>query len=230
MAAGIYDFFENLDRLGPGSAASLRWALDLAGVPRDGVILDAGCGTGADLGGLLAAVPEGRVVAIDTAETFIARVRQRFPAVTAAVADMTAPPDGPYDLIWSAGAVYQVGVGRALGAWRRHLKPGGRVVFSDLCWTLDDRPPEAVAFWAEEGLNPGDAAALEAEVEAAGYRVLGARWLGPADWAAYYGPVEVELDRFGDESALVAGFRREIAIWRTHGVSFGYRLIVAEPA
>jgi SAM-dependent methyltransferase len=193
-------------------------------------VLDAGCGTGADLATLLAAVPRGRVVAVDSGPAFIARVRARYPQVEAHVADMADPPGGPFDLIWSAGAVYNLGVARALTSWRAHLKPGGRVAFSDLCWRVPDPPESARDFFASEGVAPTDAAELAALVSQPGWRVLGARWLGAAGWAAYYEPLERRLAKFSGDSGLIDGFRAEIALWREHGETYDYRLIVAEPA
>lgn len=230
MSAGdIFDLFLPLDRCGPGDPDSLRWALTVAGTGPGAAVLDAGCGTGADLPGLLAAVPQGRVVAVDTAARFIDRVRARFPQVRAEVADMADPPGGPFDLIWSAGAIYHPGVGPVLAAWRGHLAPGGRVAFSDLCWTGPTRPAPVAAFFAAEGAVVHDAEGLEAQVRAAGWRLLGARWLGPAGWAAYYQPLVARLDGFDGDPGLIAGFRREIGLWHAHGASYDYRLIVAEP-
>ncbi len=226
----IFALFAPLDRAGPGDAESLHWALAVAGTAPDATVLDAGCGTGADLAELLAAVPRGRVVAVDTAPAFIERVRARFSAVEAHVADMADPPGGPFDLIWSAGAVYHLGVGPALDAWAGHLRPGGRVAFSDLAWYRPDPPEAARAFWAAEGLRLTDAAGLEAQVAAAGWKVLGARWLGPAGWASYYEPLAARLAAFDGDPDLIAGFRAEIALWRAHGRWYDYRIIVAAPA
>jgi len=226
----IFALFAPLERAGPGDAESLRWALGVAGTSPEAAVLDAGCGTGADLPALLAAVPRGRVVAVDTAASFIDRVRARFPTVEAHVADMTEPPGGPFDLIWSAGAVYNLGVGRALCAWADHLAPGGRVAFSDLCWRQPAPPEPARAFWAAEGLDLPHAEGLALQVAKAGWQVLGARWLGREGWAAYYAPLEARLASFAGDPDLIAGFRAEIALWRAHGDSYDYRLVVAAPA
>ncbi len=226
----IFALFELLDRAGPGDTESLCWALDVAGTGPDATVLDAGCGTGADLATLLAAVPRGRVVAVDSAPAFVARVRARYPRVEAHVADMADPPGGPFDLIWSAGAVYNLGAARALSSWRAHLKPGGRVAFSDLCWRVPDPPEPARNFFAAEGVTPIGAADLAALVSQSGWRVLGARWLGAAGWAAYYDPLEERLATFSGDPQLTDGFRAEIALWREHAESYDYRLIVAEPA
>ena len=77
--SALIDLFKDLDRLGPGNAESLRWVLDQAQTPADARVLDAGCGTGADLGVLLSRVPDGQVTALDSAAPFIDRVRRRFP-------------------------------------------------------------------------------------------------------------------------------------------------------
>jgi len=226
----IFALFAPLDRAGPGDAASLRWALQTAGTRPDARVLDAGCGTGADLPALIAAVPQGRVVAVDTAAPFIERVRARYPGVAAHLADMANPPGGPFDLIWSAGAVYNLGVAAALRAWAEHLAPGGCVAFSELCWRVPEPPRNARDFWAAEGLALLEAEGLEAQVIAAGWRVLGARWLGRAGWAAYYEPLAARLAGFDGDPALIAGFRAEIALWHAQGASYDYRVIVAAPA
>jgi len=227
--SGIVALFRDLDRLGPGSSESLRWALGVAKTPSDARLLDAGCGTGADISALCAAAPAGQVTALDAIPEFIDRVRARNSKIIAYTGDMTDPPGGPYDLIWSAGAVYTIGVTTALRAWRGHLAPGGHVAFSDLRARVASVPAEVSAFWASEGVDLQGADALDAEVAAAGYRILGSRWVGPAGWASYYGPLEAELDSVDADPELVASLRAEIALWRTHGVSYGYRLVVAKP-
>ncbi|GAB1379577.1 class I SAM-dependent methyltransferase [Pararhodobacter aggregans] len=225
----LVDLFLRLDRAGPGDAESLRWALGVAGTPADARVLDAGCGTGADTGTLLAAVPGGTVTALDAAAEFVASVATTYPAVTAIQGDMADPPAGPWDLIWSAGAVYTIGVRRALEAWRGVLAPGGRVAFSDLRWTMATPPEEAAAFWQAEGVTLTDAAGLEAEVRAAGWRVLGARWVGRAGWTRYYDPLEAVLADEPD-SELARALKAEIALWKRWGDSYDYRLLVVEPA
>jgi SAM-dependent methyltransferase len=222
----IHELFEGLERAGPGDRESLDRAI--AGLPPDARVLDAGCGRGADVQGLLDHVPQGRVVAVDLASAFIAHVGAAFPQVRAEVADMLDPPGGPFDLIWCAGAIYQAGVVPALSAWRQVLAPGGRVAFSDLLVRVPDPSPALCDWLAGEGLALRDEAALRAEVSAAGFRVLDAFWLSRAAWAAYYEPLERRLDRLED-SPLTRAFRSEIALWRRHGGEFGYLMAVAEP-
>ncbi|MBA3910452.1 MAG: class I SAM-dependent methyltransferase [Rhodobacter sp.] len=226
----IFSLFEGIDRCAPGDAASLTRAC--AGLAPTARVLDAGCGRGADLPALLALVPEGQVTAIDLAEPFIASIRARFPTVLANVADMTDPPGGPYDLIWSGGAIYGPRIGAAFSAWRARLAPRGRVVFTDLVLRGREVSPEVAGFFSAEGIASRDVAGLKAEVAAMGWRCVDGFWLPDSAWDAYYLPLEQRLDALADDSELaefVAGFRREIAVWRHHGTEYGYYLIVAVP-
>lgn len=227
----LFDLFEGLDRCAPGDAASLARAA--AGLKPTAAILDAGCGTGGDLPTLLSLAPEGQVTAVDLAPPFIEAVRRRFPTVRAEVADMTDPPGGPFDLIWSGGAIYGPGIGPALKAWRDRLAPGGRVIFTELLAPTDDVSPEVAAFFAEEGIAIRGAAGLRAEIEAAGWRMIDGFWLPESAWEAYYQPVEARMDALATVPELaedIAVFRREIALWRRHGPECGYYLAIAVPA
>lgn len=225
----IAALFDGMTRAGPGDSASLHWALSLAGVAQTAVILDAGCGVGADLPTLQAARQEARIVAVDQSAHFTARVQRDHPGVAADQADMTDPPGGPFDFIWSAGAVYGPGVKPCLTAWRGHLRAGGAVAFSHLCWRVAAPTAAAKAFWQSEGAHLESAAMLEAEVRACGYAVLGACWLDEGAWAAYYEPLARRFDDLPQDDELVRTFRAEIALWRAHGAEYGYRLIVARP-
>lgn len=231
----IHRLFDGLDRCAPGDAASLTRAC--AGIAKGACVLDAGCGTGADLPTLLALVPQGRVTAVDLAAPFIAAIRARHPRVRAEVADMTDPPGGPFDRIWSGGSIYAPGISKALKAWRRHLAPGGQVAFTDLVLRVATPSPDVGAFFAAEGVPLRDVAGLQAEVEASGWRCVDGFWLPDSAWETYYLPLETRLDTMASEpemaepdmARLLSGFRHEIAIWRQHRAEYGYYLIVAEP-
>lgn len=238
--------FDGLDRCAPGDAGSVRRAC--AGLSRAATVLDAGCGRGADLPVLRELVPEGRVVAVDAAAPFIAHVAAAFPGVRAVCGDMADPPGGPFDMIWSGGAIYSLGVTDALRAWRPRLAPGGRVAFSDLVLRAgagapkigdafggDGVAPELADLFASESVALRGEAALRAEVAAAGFRVAETFWMPDQAWADYYLPLEARLDAVEavadlDTRATIAALRHEIAVWRQHGKDYGYLVCVAVPA
>jgi hypothetical protein len=138
-----------------------------------------------------------------------------------------------YHLIWSAGAVYFMGVTEALTAWRRALRPGGAVAFTEACWFTDHRPERAEALWSQYPAMT-DVAGNIARIEAAGYAVIDSRPISDAAWEAYYGPLDARIAalRPGADPALTAVLdeaAEEAACWRAHRDAFGYQLFVTRP-
>ena len=222
--------FDGLARAAPGDTDSVTWACKRAKLPPDGAVLDAGCGPGPDLAALLAQVPQGRVVAVDRSSRFVARVRGASPQVDAHVADMLQPPGGPFDLIWSGGAVYGPGLTACLDAWRPCLTLRGCLAFTDLVWTTAAPSAKARAFWAADGATMRDADELQQVVTAAGWQVMASCWLPPMAWQDYDLPLPAHLDAAPDPCAdEIVALRGEIDLWHAEGQDYGYLLVVARP-
>jgi SAM-dependent methyltransferase len=235
VTEAFFTLHSDVPREGPGDAASLAWAMGLAGVGRTARILDAGAGPGADVADLLAAAPEGHVTAIEAHAPFVARIQQAWegdPRVTARKGDMR-DPGGRFDFIWCAGALYFLGITEGLTAWRDALAPGGAVAFSELTLFTDDPAPEVLALRDDYPAFAGFDM-LKTRIDAAGYELLGLEKLGDAAWEAYFGPLEarVALLRPGaDEemSMVLSQQEAEIALWRRYRDQFGYALAVVRP-
>lgn len=231
----FFKLHDDLPREGPGTAEEVAWACELGQVPPHARIMDGGSGPGGDIAALLKVAPEGRVLAVDTHEGFTGTVAARFAGdkrVSAKTGSMMRE-QGPFDLIWSAGAVYFVGVAEALDRWRKALAPNGVVAFSEPC--LFRPAPDAAVKTLFEGVLPGREEDIAAKVETAGYEVLGTRRVSDAGWEAYYQPMEARIAvlRDGADAALNAILdeaEAEIATWRRHRADFGYLLVVARPA
>ena len=232
--SAFFQLHQGLTREAPGDEESLAWALDLAQTPVRASILDAGCGPGADLAILSRLRPGARLVGMDLHAPFIDRIRAEQPHVTAICGDMLAP-DGQFDLIWSAGAAYGPGVETSLAAWRGSLLPKGAVAFSDCLWRRKESPAHVRDFWAREYPGMQDLPGHLKRIEAAGWRVLGARWLGDAAWQAYYGPLAGRITALrpradAEMTAVLDDHQAEIDLWRAHGQDYGYYLTVVVPA
>jgi len=226
-------------REGPGDRESMDWALNCAlsqvDLPEAPRVLDAGCGPGADIPGLLAHMPRARLIAMDSHAPYIERVRAEFvddPRVKGVTGDM-AQPEGRFDLIWSAGALYNLGVGKGLRDWHAHLVDGGAVVFSELAWTCAARSAAATDHWAAVYPAMQDREGVLAEARAAGYEIRADRFLPRAAWANYYDPLQARVDELraadagpGMQAALDEE-QREIDLWRGHGDEYGYLQVVA---
>ena len=226
----------DLPREGPGDLESLNWALSRISLPDAPRILDAGCGPGADIPGLLAHRPKARIEARDTHAPYIDRIQAAYvddPRVQASTEDMAAPT-GQFDLIWSAGAVYFLGVREALTGWRDHLTPSGAVIFSEISWKGEPVSDEAREHWTEyEAMQ--DWQGVLSDVQAAGYRVVAHRFLPRAAWANYYDPIQARVDTLrasNPDQALTDALdaeQAEIDLWRHHGDEYGYLQVVAVP-
>ena len=73
------------------------------------------------------------------------------------------------DLIWSEGAIYNIGFERGLNEWRRYLKPGGYIAVSESSWFTDERPAEINDFWVNAYPEIDTIPGQVAKIHKAGY-------------------------------------------------------------
>lgn len=203
MMRFFYQVFEKAPRQGPGSPGATARALGLcAGLPHTPDILDVGCGTGAQTLDL-ARLTGGTVTAVDSHAPFLARVAalareaglsKRITTVQADMASLDFPA-GSFDLVWSEGAIYNMGFEAGLAAWRGLLRPGGCLAVSDLAWLKAEVPAECEGFWGAEAPGVTTVAERLSQAGSLGYDVLGHFTIAPECWtAAYYEPLEQCLD------------------------------------
>lgn len=231
----FFTLHSDLPREGPGEPADVRWALEQAKIAADASICDLACGPGADIETLLTAVPNGHVTAVDRAPHFVEAVRHRFDGndrVIPRQADM-AKLEGVYDLIWCAGAVYFLGLQKALRLWRSALKPGGAIAFSEPCYFSSTPSDAARTMWEGEGTVLGKPA-IATQIGLAGYELIAARQLSDAAWENYYGPMADRIDHLWPTAdvalrEVLEEARREIALWRAAKHETGYLLCVVRP-
>jgi SAM-dependent methyltransferase len=232
----FFTLHRDLPREGPGEAADIGWVAAEVGLKPNAVMADVGCGPGADVGTLLSAAPQGHVTALDKTAHFVDAARARWrgdPRVTVLQADM-ARIMNQHDLIWCAGAVYFLGITQALTAWKRSLKKGGVIAFSEACWFTDAPSPRATALWRQYPAMT-DAPGIAERVAAAGYEVVGTRRLSDHAWESYFGPIDARIAalRPGADAALATVLdeaEEEADCWRAHRDEFGYLLSIVRPA
>jgi DNA-binding transcriptional MerR regulator/ubiquinone/menaquinone biosynthesis C-methylase UbiE len=235
--ARFMEVFADLDWWGPGTAEATRRALAMLPFAPD-TILEIGCGPGmATL--TLAEATRARITATDTAEIALEKLRTRIAAggfadrVEVRSVDMAEipTPERPWDVIWSEGSAYILGVEKALADWRAHIRPGGVLVFSDMVWRTDEPDDEVRAFWAAEYPAMATPATRVAQAKRAGYRVLGHFDIGPEGMETYYRPLATRLDALEPRLAgarVLDDLRREIAAFEAGRGQFGYEMFVLE--
>ncbi|MFI5959686.1 SAM-dependent methyltransferase [Cryptosporangium sp. NPDC051539] len=240
LTDGFRRAHEGLPREAPGSGATTRLLLELAGaLPPEPAVLDVGAGTG-PASVLLAQLTGGRVTAVDLHEPFLDRLAER--AEAAGVADRVHPlhasmdalpiAPGSVDLLWAEGSAYFVGVDTALAAWRPLLSPGGVVVLTDAEWLTPHPAAAARAFWDAGYPGMRTTAANVAAMQRAGWEVRAVYVLPDSDWDAYYGPLAARIDELGRDGVPVdtlTELREEITIREAHGADYGYTGYVLRP-
>ena len=153
----ICEYFSNMERQGPGSPEVTVKALGFVNnLTRDSHIADIGCGTGGQTI-ILADNTDGHITGVDLFPAFIdifnsnvnrRGLRGRVKGIVGSMFEL--PFDNEeLDLIWSEGAIYNIGFEKGLKEWRRFLKPGGFIAVSEVSWFTKKRPEEIEDFWQD---------------------------------------------------------------------------------
>lgn len=153
----ICDYFSTMERQGPGSPETTLKALSFIDNLTDkSRIADLGCGTGGQTMVLAQHTP-GQIDGLDLSPEFIDVFNRNtkqlglHDRVKGRIGSMDNLPfkEEELDLIWSEGAIYNIGFERGLNEWRKYLKPGGYIAVSESSWFTDERPAEINDFWMD---------------------------------------------------------------------------------
>lgn len=173
----ICEYFSNLKRQGPGSpeitVKALSFIDNLTGESR---IADLGCGTGGQTM-TLAQHTSGQITGLDLSPIFIPLFNQNAERlhlqnrVKGFVGSMDNLPfqREELDLIWSEGAIYNIGFERGLNEWKQYLKQGGYIAVTEASWFTDERPAEINDFWINAYLEIDTIPKKVAQMQKAGY-------------------------------------------------------------
>ena len=243
----FYEIFDpSLPRLNPGDEASTVRALNMfrsTGSGREGQaalpfrrILDLGCGCGGQTLSL-AHHTEGPILALDNHRAYLDELCHRAEAaglsgrIQVVLKDMRTltTADGPFDLIWSEGALFIMGFREGLATCHSLLTAGGGLAVSELCWLRPDAPADCRQFFSEVCPAMTDVEAALSVIRASGYELLG-HFTVPesAWWTPYYHPVEERLrllrKRHADSAenlAMIESVQKEIDIYRGYSAYYG---------
>ncbi len=246
MPSDIYRLYEGLPRQGPGSDDLTCEALRRLGpLPASPRVLDLGCGTGRQTL-VLARELRARVVAVDNHAPFLRDLERRAAAASLSQLVETRAGDmgaldvepGTVDLIWSEGAIYNIGFESGLRTWRAWLAPGGKIAVTECSWLTDHPPAEIKAFWDAEYPGMSTIAGNREKATRAGFAVVDTFALPPsAWWDDYYRPLLARLDELGPEaksnavlSDAIAASRHEIELFARFSETYGYVFYLLQAA
>lgn len=152
----ICEYFSNVERQGPGSPETTIKALGfIDSLTHKSRIADLGCGTGGQTM-TLAQNTSGQIIGMDLFPDFITIFNKNAHTlgfsnrVEGIVGSMIEPlpfEQESLDLVWSEGAIYNIGFERGLNEWRQYIKKNGYIAVSEASWFTDERPDEIYNFW-----------------------------------------------------------------------------------
>ena len=239
----FFDVYEHLPRQGPGNRACAERPLALCELPPTPTVLDLGCGVGGQTLHLAELLPGAHITAIDSHAPSVERLRATLAArglgqrVHAVVGDMGHPdvPPGSVDLVWSEGALYNLGIDVALRLCHDLLRPGGFVAFTDAVWRTDNPPPQVKASFDLDYPTMGKVDDVLAAIERTGFSLVDHFTLPDnAWWDDFYTPMERRIEalrpRYADDVEGLAALdqlAQEPELHRLYADTYAYEFFVA---
>jgi ubiquinone/menaquinone biosynthesis C-methylase UbiE len=234
----ICEYFSSIERQGPGSPEATLMALSfIDNLNEKSLIADLGCGTGGQTM-TIAQKTSGVITGIDLFPDFIDIFNKNAhrlglnERVKGEVGSMENLPfqDEELDLIWSEGAIYNIGFERGLREWHRFLKVGGYIAVSEVSWFTTERPDEIHRFWMDAYPEIDTIPNKVAQLQKAGYIPVASFILPEICWTDNFYAPQVEAQKEflkkhkGNKTAeeLVANEKREAELYSKYKEYYGY--------
>jgi ubiquinone/menaquinone biosynthesis C-methylase UbiE len=240
----IREYFSSLERQGPGSPQVTLQALHFVdNLTEYSSIADIGCGTGGQTM-ILAHNAPGKITAIDLSPEYIKRLNKNAEQlnlqhkVNGIVGSMDNLPfrEEEFDLIWSEGAIYNIGFERGLNEWRIFLEQGGYIAVTENTWFTSERPAEIQKFWQKAYSEIDTISNKVVQMQKAGYMPVAAFVLPENCWTEHYFPSlvtaqEIFLKKYAGNQAAEDFIKHEQYVkelyykYKTH---FGYAFYIGK--
>lgn len=234
----VCEYFSSLERQGPGSPEATIKALGfIENLNPTSCIADIGCGTGGQTMVLAQHAP-GQITGVDLFPAFIDHfntnvsklgLQDKVTGIVGSMDNLSFEEDS-LDLIWSEGAIYNIGFERGLNEWRRFLKTGGYIAVTEASWLTDERPMEIEQFWMNAYPEIDTISNCVAKMQKAGYESITTFILPEYCWVEnFYVPQILAQETFlkkysGNKTAeeLIAYQRHEAHLYDTYKAHYGY--------
>lgn len=234
----LCELHEGLERQGPGSPEMTMKALSfLDGLNENARVADMGCGTGGQTI-ILAQNIGGRITGVDFFPEFIdvfndnvkkQNFGERINGIVGSMDDLPFPKE-EFDLIWSEGAIDNIGFEKGLRYWHGFLKKGGYVAVTCPSWLTDERPAEIEKHWADAGSSLDSIEDNLAALQRAGYVPVAMFTLPANCWTENYfiprdAALKALLEKYPDNEtaeSFAADMRHEVELFSNYKDYYGY--------
>jgi len=140
------------------------------------------------------------------------------------------------DLMWSEGAIYNIGYERGLNEWRKFLKTGGYIAVSEASWFTEERPDEIDEFWQDAYPEINTVSNKVAQMQKAGYIPVATFILPEKCWTEhFYDPQVAAQETFlkknaGNKAAeeFIANQRHETQLYYKYKEYYGYAFYIGK--
>lgn len=235
----ICEYFSQVKRQGPGSPEVTLKALSfIDNLTADSCIADLGCGTGGQTM-VLAEHVAGEITGLDLFPDFIRifnrnaeqlGLQDRVKGCVGSMTETLPFEKESLDLIWSEGAIYNIGFEQGLNEWKQYLKKGGYIAVSEASWFTDKRPEEIHRFWMENYPGIDTIPNKVAQMQRAGYVPVSTFIIPENCWTEhFFKPCHKAQDDFLKKypgkpmvEDLVMNQRREEGLYNTYKAFYGY--------
>lgn len=220
-------------RGGPGSDLSTERAYNIAKkfLGENINVLDIGAGSGFQTR-VLKKLVDGKIIALDTTEIYLTKIKREIGVDTFNCSmdslDKYFSP-ASFDLIWSEGAIYIMGLAKGLEHWKPFLKEDGIIGFSHISWLQDNPPRELLDYWEA---NYSQITTLDENkkiIDEEGYEIKDYFILPSTDWTEnYYDCMadrlkELEKGELSEKEKMVIDMHwEEIDMYKKYGKYYGY--------
>lgn len=191
----ICEYFAQVERQGPGSPEITLKALSFIDhLTEKSRIADLGCGTGGQTMTLAQHVA-GEITGLDLFPDFIRifnhnagqlGLQERVKGIVGSMTETLPFAQESLDLIWSEGAIYNIGFEQGLNEWRQYLKKGGYIAVTEASWFTDERPDEIEEFWMKNYSEIDTIPRKVAQMQQAGYIPVASFILPENCWTEHF--------------------------------------------
>ncbi len=234
----ICEYFSGVERQGPGSPEATIKALSFIDhLTPESRIADIGCGTGGQTITLAQHAP-GKITGLDLFPKFINLFNQNAEKhdlndrVSGIVGSMDALPfqEEELDLIWSEGAIYNIGFQRGLREWHKFIKKGGFIAVTEASWFMETQPDEIYNFWNDAYPEIDTIPKKVDQLQKAGFVPVAIFKLPENCWTEHFFVPQQELQKTflkkysGNKTAseLVENMRSEAEMYAKYKDYYGY--------
>ncbi|MBN2438562.1 MAG: class I SAM-dependent methyltransferase [Deltaproteobacteria bacterium] len=240
----ICEYYSDLERQGPGSPGVTIKALGfIDNLTNESKIADIGCGTGGQTM-VLAEHTAGHITGIDLFADFIdifnaniqkMNLQDRVDGVVGSMDNLSFQNEA-LDLIWSEGAIYNIGFERGINEWHKFLKAGGFIAVSEVSWFTEKRPIEIDRFWKDAYPEIDIISDKVKQMQKAGYIPIATFVLPENCWTEHFYTPQVSVqEKFlkkhaGNKTAeeLVKNQRHEAELYNKYKEFYGYAFYIGK--